>query len=119
MGNIFVIQKHYSTHFHYDLRLEMHGTLKSWAIPKGLPEKIGVKRLAMETEDHEMGFATFEGEIPEGTYGAGMIKIWDSGEYEMEENEGNRIVFRLKGKKINGDYCMERTEKGRWLVFRR
>lgn len=119
MGNIFVIQKHYSTHFHYDLRLEMHGTLKSWAIPKGLPEKIGVKRLAMETEDHEMGFANFEGEIPEGTYGAGMIKIWDSGEYEMEENEGNRIVFRLKGKKVHGDYCMERTEKGRWLIFRR
>ncbi len=119
MGNIFVIQKHYSKHFHYDLRLEMHGTLKSWAIPKGLPEKRGVKRLAMETENHEMSFATFEGEIPEGTYGAGMIKIWDSGEYEMEENERDMIAFHLDGKKIRGDYCMERTGEKRWLVFRR
>ena len=119
MGNVFVIQKHYSTHFHYDLRLEMHGVLKSWAIPKGLPEKIGIKRLAMETEDHEMRFANFEGEIPEGTYGAGMMKIWDSGDYEMEENEKGRIVFKLNGKKIQGEFCMEKIEEKRWLIFRR
>ena len=115
---IFVIQKHHARRLHYDLRLEMNGVLKSWAIPKEPPTKHGVKRLAIPTEDHELSYADFEGEIPEGMYGAGKVEIWDKGEYEMDEREEDKLVFYLHGKKLRGRYCLIKFKEGNWLFFK-
>lgn len=116
---VFVIQKHDARRLHYDFRLEMGGVLKSWAIPKIPPEKHGVKRLAVPTGDHELAYADFEGEIPEGLYGAGMVEIWDRGTYEMDEKEEGKLVFFLNGEKLKGRYCMVKLKGGEnWLFFK-
>lgn len=115
---LYLIQKHYARHLHYDLRLEMNGILKSWALPKHPPSKTGVKRLAIQTENHEMEYAKFEGEIPEGVYGAGIVEIWDEGTYEMEEKEKDKFVFNIEGKKLEGRYCLMKFKKDKWLFFR-
>ncbi len=115
---VFVIQKHYARRLHYDLRLEMNGVLKSWAIPKEPPTKHGIRRLAIQTEDHELGYANFEGVIPEGMYGAGKVEIWDKGEYEMDEKEEDKLAFFLKGDKLNGRYCLVKFKEGKWLFFK-
>ena len=122
-GNRFVIHKHCAKNIHYDFRLEINSVLKSWAIPKQVPLKYGQKRLAVEVEDHPLSFLHFEGEIPEGEYGAGKIIIWDSGEYELIERKESKIVFKLKGKKIKGKYCLikfkkDSFNKNLWLLFR-
>jgi len=117
---IFVIQEHWASHHHFDFRLEMDGVLKSWAVPKEIPTEEGIKRLAIQVEDHPLEYANFEGEIPEGQYGAGKVKIWDKGEYEIIERKEDKIKFRLKGIKLNGIYQLIKY-KGRenqWLLMK-
>ena len=114
----FVIHKHKATHLHYDFRLEIEGVLKSWAVPKGVPEEAGIKRLAVAVEDHQLDYIDFEGIIPEGQYGAGTVEIWDNGDYELESMEKGKIVFRLKGGKVKGRYALIHTQGGNWLIFK-
>jgi bifunctional non-homologous end joining protein LigD len=114
----FVVHKHHATHLHYDLRLEMDGVLKSWAVPKEPPLKEGTKRLAIAVEDHELSYKDFEGVIPEGHYGAGKVEIWDNGEYTLEEREKNKIVVEFKGKKLKGRYALIHTNNDQWLFFK-
>ncbi|MCX8043403.1 MAG: hypothetical protein N3B18_04670, partial [Desulfobacterota bacterium] len=117
----FVVQQHHARTLHYDVRLEKDGVLKSWAVPKEPPHEKGVKRLAVETEDHALEYGSFEGIIPDGEYGAGEVKIWDSGTYEEHEWRSDRIVVTLQGKKLQGRYCLVRFKKageGSWLLFK-
>jgi bifunctional non-homologous end joining protein LigD len=119
-GKIYVIQKHDATHLHYDFRLEIDGVLKSWAIPKEPPTESGIKRLAVQVEDHPIEYATFEGTIPEGQYGAGTVEIWDKGEYVMKDKKENKLVFEIKGNKLKGLYCLVRFKgKENWLFFKK
>lgn len=115
---LFVIHKHKATHLHFDFRLEMEGVLKSWAVPKGVPEEAGIQRLAVAVEDHPLDYIGFEGIIPEGQYGAGTVEIWDDGNYELESMEKNKLVFILHGKKLKGRYAMIHTKDKNWLVFK-
>ena len=118
--NIYVIQKHQATHLHYDLRLEMDGVLKSWAIPKTPPTEKGVKRLAVQVEDHPIEYADFEGIIPEGQYGAGTVEIWDKGEYVVKDRKEDKLIFEIKGNKLKGDYVLLRfKERKNWLFFKK
>jgi DNA ligase D-like protein (predicted 3'-phosphoesterase) len=120
---IFVIQEHFASHHHFDLRLEMDGVLKSWAIPKEIPVEKNDKKLAVEVEDHPIEYADFEGEIPEGYYGAGKVKIWDKGEYELIKRDKNKIEFELKGEKVKGKYVLllfkKEKNKNLWLIFKK
>ena len=119
-GNIYVIQKHAATHLHYDLRLEMDGVLKSWAVPKTPPTESGVRRLAVQVEDHPIEYASFEGRIPEGQYGAGTVEIWDRGEYVLKDRKEDKLIFEIKGMKLKGVYCLVRFKgKKNWLFFRK
>jgi len=117
---IYIIHEHHATHLHYDLRLEMNGVLKSWAVPKEPPLKKGIKRLAVQVEDHPLSYAKFKGEIKEG-YGKGIVKIYDNGFYELESKKTNKIVFILHGKKLKGKYVLLKTNCGKnkkgWLWF--
>ena len=115
----FVIQKHQATHLHYDFRLEMDGVLKSWAVPKEPPTKSGVKRLAVQVEDHELDYINFEGTIPEGMYGAGTVEIWDRGTYILKTRRENKIEFTLQGSKLKGDYVLIRFRNKNWLFFKK
>ncbi len=128
---IFVIQKHHASRLHYDFRLEMEGVLKSWAVPKGPSYDPTVKRLAMMTEDHPYDYASFEGVIPEGNYGAGNVIIWDAGTWEFIEPgddpvralEQGKLTFRLYGKKMFGEWALVkikgRSPKGNeWLLLK-
>ena len=116
----FVIQKHYATHLHYDFRLEMDGVLKSWAVPKEPPTMPGVKRLAVEVEDHPLSYIGFEGIIPEGMYGAGKVEVWDKGTYTLRRRSENKIEFKVSGEKLNGDYVLIRFRGVKnWLLFKK
>jgi bifunctional non-homologous end joining protein LigD len=118
----FVIQKHAASHLHYDFRLEMDGTLKSWAVPKGPPYELGVKRAAFEVEDHPLDYMNFEGTIPKGQYGGGTVMVWDTGTYELlggSHTKGD-LKLRLNGKKLKGEWHIFRIksdqEKPMWLL---
>ena len=118
--DIYVIQKHQARNLHYDLRLEMDGVLRSWAVPKTPPSKHDIKRLAVQVEDHPIDYANFEGTIPEGQYGAGTVEIWDKGQYILKERKEDKLVFEIKGNKLKGDYCLVRfKERKNWLFFKK
>ncbi|MEM3536799.1 MAG: DNA polymerase ligase N-terminal domain-containing protein [Candidatus Bathyarchaeia archaeon] len=119
-GNIYVIQKHAATHLHYDLRLEMDGVLKSWAIPKEPPTTIGIRRLAVQVEDHPVEYASFEGVIPEGEYGAGTVEIWDRGTYNLIERGEDKLIVEINGDKLKGVYVLLRfKDRKNWLFFKK
>jgi bifunctional non-homologous end joining protein LigD len=142
---VFVVQKHKATSLHYDFRLEIGGAMPSWSIPKGPSLDSGVKRLAMPTPDHPLGYRNFEGVIPSGGYGAGPVMIWDEGTYvpEVEPSKGMRrkvtnreeaekvaaeslrdgnLKFTLYGKKLKGSFALVRTAgyggKVSWLLIK-
>lgn len=115
----FVVQEHHASHLHWDFRLEMDGVLKSWAVPKGPPEAPGIRRLAVQTEDHPIGYIDFEGEIAEGNYGAGMVTIWDSGAFDLEERDEKKLVFTLHGDRMNGGYALIHTREDQWIILKR
>jgi len=116
----FVVQKHYARHLHYDFRLEMDGVLKSWAVPKGLPTEPGIKRLAVQVDDHPLSYIDFEGMIPEGMYGAGKVEIWDKGTYTLRYRSTDKIEFTLHGKKLKGNYLIIKFKgNNNWLLFKK
>src|SRR5215471_15443405 len=136
-GNTFVVQKHSATRLHYDFRLAIDGTLKSWAVPKGPSQSHADKRLAVQTEDHPLEYGNFEGKIPEGNYGAGSVMVWDRGTFVVEDEpgkpkaagldalkqlEGGEIKFSLNGEKLHGSFVLvkiKRSEKGNeWLLIK-
>src|SRR4051794_12466937 len=131
-GFSFVIQKHAARRLHYDFRLELDGVLLSWAVPKGPSLDPGVKRLAMQTEDHPIEYGTFEGTIPKGEYGGGTVAVWDNGTWvpEGDPREGmrrGRLTFNLEGKRLRGSWHLVRTRgpagrgrdsKNAWLLFK-
>lgn len=120
-GNIFVVHEHDATRLHYDLRLEIRGVLRSWTVPKEPPIQEEIKRLALQVENHPLEYANFEGIIPEGSYGAGTVKIWDKGEFILEEEKDNKLLFELRGKKLIGKYALIKTKyrENSWLFFKR
>lgn len=117
-GNGCVVHRHHASRLHYDLRLERDGTLKSWAVPRGLPPRPGIKRLAVAVEDHPMKYLTFEGEIPKGEYGGGMMWIYALGKYEITKEKKDGFYFRLQSRALNAEYRMYRTKGNEWLMER-
>ncbi len=133
---LFVVQRHKASHLHYDFRLEMDGVLKSWAVPKGPSLNPNDKRLAMMVEDHPYDYKDFAGEIPEGNYGAGIVEIWDQGEFtSLEEKETKKqhekvlkaglkagnLKVRLKGKKLKGEFALVKLkgdDTNSWLLIK-
>jgi DNA ligase D-like protein (predicted 3'-phosphoesterase) len=114
----FVVHRHDASRLHWDLRLEREGVLKSWAVPKEPPIAPGVKRLAVEVEDHDLDHIDFEGEIPEGEYGAGTVEIWDDGMYDLLSEHGRRLKLALRGRRLRGEYVLVPLEGKNWLFFR-
>ncbi len=133
----YVIQKHAASHLHFDLRLELDGVMKSWAVPKGPSLDPAVKRLAMQVEDHPIEYNVFEGTIPKGEYGGGTVMVWDRGTYEYggDEDEDDPVdglrrgyargdfKFALHGKRLKGSWVLIRTRRGdprraQWLLIK-
>jgi len=117
-GDAFVVHRHHATRLHYDLRLERDGVLKSWAVPKGLPPRQGIMRLAVSTEDHPLEYLNFEGTIPKGQYGGGEIWIFARGKYEITAQKRNGFHFRLQSGEISAEYRIHRTRENEWLLDR-
>jgi bifunctional non-homologous end joining protein LigD len=121
---IFVVQRHDARRLHYDFRLERNGALASWAVPKGVPVEPGQQHLAVHVEDHPLDYATFEGEIPKGEYGAGTVEIWDNGTYELlEEKKNGGLTVRLHGQRLNGTWALIPAhlngDEKNWLIVRK
>jgi bifunctional non-homologous end joining protein LigD len=125
----YCVQRHHATHLHYDLRLEVGGALKSWAVPKGPTLDPAEKRLAMMVEDHPIEYGSFEGTIPKGNYGAGSVMLWDRGTYELlgdasaeEQLARGDFKFRLHGEKVTGEFAIVRMKRGKgneWLLLKK
>lgn len=130
-NSIFVVQEHHASHLHWDFRLEISGVLASWAVPKGPSMEEGVKRLAMKVEDHDMAYANFEGSIPEGSYGAGKVIMWDKGTFSTVNDESIKdslekgtIEVILKGDKLKGKFSLVKMKSNKfgkgeaWLLMK-
>src|SRR5690606_6355137 len=123
--SLFVAHKHAATRTHYDLRLELEGVLKSWAVPKGPSRDPAEKRLAVHVEDHPIEYGDFEGVIPQGNYGAGAVIVWDRGQW-VPLNDPSRglvdgkLLFELKGYKLRGKWTLVKTRRGEkdWLLIK-
>jgi bifunctional non-homologous end joining protein LigD len=127
---IFVVQRHAARRLHYDFRLELDGVLKSWAVPRGPSRRVGERRLAVHVEDHPLEYATFQGIIPAGQYGAGTVEIWDRGSWTPHEDarrayQAGKLSFTLDGEKLRGDWTLIRMggraaeeSKENWLLVR-
>lgn len=128
MGNIrkrFVIHEHHASRLHWDLRLEMGGVYKSWAVPKGPSLDPADKRLAVAVPDHSLSYGTFEGMISEGQYGAGEVRIWDNGKYETDSDpekqlEKGKLVFSFFGEKLHGEFTLVKMsgDDKNWLLIK-
>jgi bifunctional non-homologous end joining protein LigD len=125
--NRFVVQEHHARNLHWDFRLEIESAiasgevvLKSWAVPKGMPEKFGEKRLAVAVEDHPVAYINFKGLIPKGEYGGGTVKIWDKGNYELLRRTAKEYEVILNGKIAKGRYALVKTgfSKNSWLLIK-
>jgi bifunctional non-homologous end joining protein LigD len=121
---VFVVQRHDARRLHYDFRLERDGVLTSWALPKGVPLEPGKQHLAVHVEDHPLEYATFEGEIPQGNYGAGTVEIWDRGTYELlEERRDGGLTVRLHGARLEGTWALIPArlsgDPKNWLILRK
>ncbi len=124
MRKRFVIHEHHASRLHFDLRLEIGGVLKSWAVPKGVSMNPKDKRLAVAVPDHSLGYIDFEGTISEGSYGAGEVRVWDSGEFEAEKAEENlekgKLVFTFFGRKLKGEFTLVKmaNQEKNWLIIK-
>jgi bifunctional non-homologous end joining protein LigD len=105
----FVVQEHHATNLHWDFRLEHEGAAASWAVPKGVPEEPGVRRLAVQVEDHSVAHMK---------HSSSRVLIWDKGEYDLEKWEDGKIVVQLRGTRLNGRYALIRTDGTNWLIHR-
>src|SRR4051794_24358254 len=114
----FVVQEHHATRLHWDLRLEHEGTLASWAVPRGIPADPKRNGLAVRTEDHPLEYLEFHGTIPQGNYGAGEMKIWDRGTYELEKWRKDEVIVVLHGEKVEGKYVLFQTKGSDWMIHR-
>jgi len=119
----FVVQHHLARNDHYDLRLELDGTLKSWAVPKGPSYNPKDKRLAILVEDHPISYRNFEGNIPKGEYGGGTVMVWDMGTWESvadakESLKKGMLKFTLKGKKLMGSWALVKMKDDNWLLIK-
>lgn len=115
-GYAFVVHRHHASRLHYDLRLEQKGVLKSWAVPKGLPPRPGIRRLAISVEDHPLEYANFEGAIPKSEYGGGMMWKFATGRHEISKQKSDGFYFRLHSPELNGEYRMHNTKENQWLL---
>ena len=113
----FVVQKHQARSLHWDFRLELDGVLKSWAVPKGPSEEPGIRRLAVQVEDHPIEYIDFAGTIPEG-YGAGVVEIWDSGTYVLHSRAEDRLLLDMAGERLQGRYSLFRTGGRNWMLLK-
>ncbi len=124
MRKRFVIHEHHASRLHFDLRLEIGGVLKSWAVPKGISMNPSEKRLAVQVPDHSLGYINFEGVLAEGTYGAGRVAIWDKGELEAENADAQlvkgKLVFTLNGTKLRGKFTLLKlwNHEKNWLIIK-
>ncbi len=117
-GNVFVVHRHRASRLHYDLRLEQNAVLSSWAIPKGLPPRPGIMRLAVKVEDHPLEYVNFEGAIPKMEYGGGMMWVFARGRYEITKQKKNGFYFRLQSRELNAEYRIHHTKESQWLLER-
>ena len=124
MRKRFVIHEHHASRLHFDLRLEIDGVLKSWAIPKGVSMNPAEKRLAVHVADHSLGYIDFEGTLAEGTYGAGEVRIWDEGFFETEnalaQLKKGKLIFTFDGAKLKGEFTLVKfwNNEKNWLIIK-
>jgi bifunctional non-homologous end joining protein LigD len=114
----FVVQEHHARRLHWDLRLEHEGTLASWAVPRGIPPGPDRNHLAVRTEDHPLEYLEFHGDIPAGQYGAGTMKIWDRGTYDVHKFRDDEVMVTFHGERVRGRYVLFRTKGDDWMIHR-